>query len=188
MPQPPSGHRSAAANARTASCFPHPSGPARRYAWCGRSTARSRNAIASAWAGTVARTGRTSTDISDTLREGVVGSLLALAQELPQRLLHMLLHDLRRLVRLDRDEPLGVLLRDLQVGVGDLRVEIAALELHPVGSLGGTEEAELRLEVQQDHEDWKPPLGRPDVERQDARFSQPARDPLIRERGVDVSV
>src|SRR5436190_12458884 len=165
MPQPPSGHRSAAANARTASCFPHPSGPARRYAWCGRSTARSRNAIASAWAGTVARTGRTSTDISDTLREGVVGSLLALAQELPQRLLHMLLHDLRRLVRLDRDEPLGVLLRDLQVRVGDLRVEVAALELHPVWGLRGAEDAELRRRFTRRTGVRSDPAASPHVER-----------------------
>src|SRR5205085_7607065 len=101
-PHPPSAQSRAAANARTASCLPHPSGPARRYAWCGRSTARSRNAIASACAGTVPRTGRTSEDISDTLREGVVGPLLTLAEELPQRLLHVLLYDLRCLVRLDR--------------------------------------------------------------------------------------
>src|SRR6185436_3349458 len=103
------------------------------------------NAIASACAGTVPRTGRTSADISDTLREGVVGSILALAEELPQGLLHVLLHDLRSLVRLDRDEPFGVLLRDPQIRVGDLRVEVAALELHAVGSLGGAEQAELRL-------------------------------------------
>src|SRR3954464_6458568 len=123
VPHPPSEHSSAAANARTASCLPHPSGPARRYAWCGLSTARSRNAIASACAGTVPRTGRTSSPTSETLREGVVGSLFPLAEELPERLLHVLLHDLRGLVRLDRHEPLGVLLRDLQVRVRHLRVE-----------------------------------------------------------------
>ena len=38
VPQPPRLHRSAATNARAASCLPPPSGPASTYAWCGRTT------------------------------------------------------------------------------------------------------------------------------------------------------
>ena len=176
-PQPPSRHRSAAANARAASDLPPPSGPASRYAWCGRAAAWRRNAIARSWPGT-----RSSTSA------GVVVLLLAILQDAFEGLEDLLVHLLGSVIGVDHHEALRMLLGDLQVGVGDPAVELAALHLDPIGFLRRAQEPGLGLEVQQDGQVREQPLRRPHVERQHVLLAETARRPLVRERRVDVAV
>ena len=67
-------------------------------------------------------------------------------------------------------------------------MEILTLHLHPIGGLGGTEQPELGLDMQQEHEIGEEPLGRPHVQRQDVLLPQTSRPPLVRERRVHVAV
>src|SRR5512141_190197 len=120
-PHPPRSHRSAAANARAASDLPPPSGPASRYAWCGRAAACRRKAIADSCPGTRSRT------------SAAVAVLLALLQHPLERRDDLLVDTFGRVVGVDDDESLGVLLGDLQVGVRDLRVALASRHLHAGG-------------------------------------------------------
>ena len=113
---------------------------------------------------------------------------LAVLQHALQRFLHADEDLRRRLVGVDHHEPLRMLLGDLQVRVGHLRVEVLPLHLHPVGRLRRAEQPQLGLDVQQDHEVREQALRRPHVQRQHVLLAQAARPSLVRERRVDVAI
>ncbi len=119
---------------------------------------------------------------------GGTDGIVAILQDAVQSILHTLEHLGGWVVRVDHDEPLRVLLGDLQVGVGHLGVEVLAFQLHPVGALGRSEQPQLGLQVQQDHQVREEPLGGPDVQRQHVLLAEPARPALVGERRVDVAV
>src|SRR3954454_18408941 len=127
-PQPPLGQSRAATNARATKDLPDPSGPASTYAWCGRSAARRRNATAASCPATSSRTAAMRGRVPPG-DDSAVAVLVAFAKGLVDRRADVVEH-LGGIARgVDHDEPLGVLLRDPEIGVRDRRQEGAALLL-----------------------------------------------------------
>ena len=111
------------------------------------------------------------------------------AHQPPQGVLHVAVHLVRRPVGVDHHEPLGVLLGDPEVRVGDLGHERRPLELDAVGAVAGpAQQPEVGFDVQEDHEVGEQPLRRPHVQGQDvllahARARRPGRRATSRRTG-----
>src|SRR5947199_7774752 len=151
---------SSEANASAVACLPTPAGPWKRYACAGPSaSAAARRRLASPCSGM----------LSNTLED--------------------LLCDLAGRPRpVDRHDPPREGCRELPVGLGDPSAEGVVLALDPVAGLAQPPRRPLGIEQQQKGAVGKDPADRVDVQLEHPLHAEPARDPLIGERRVEVAV
>src|SRR4051794_35307258 len=151
---------SSAANARAAARLPTPGGPCRRYACAGPSaSAARRRRFASACSGSGSNASK------NRLRQVAGGG--------------------RRVEGLD---PAGGEGGQPAGGRGGPRPETARPRLDPVGSVGLARGRLGRVEQEQERAVGQERARRVEIQLEDALDAEPARDPLVRERRVDVAV